>query len=432
MAAVFTLLAFVGGVASYLSASRESNEFLDLQQRQIARYVGDLTFVAPGEVALPPHDPEDDYVIEVTYSDGRPEKTSDPTVVIPDQPETGFSEFDDERGRRWRVFSMVTPGRMVQVAQQMVVRRELAADAAIRAILPFALAVPLSWVIVSLIVGRVFRRLEHSAAEVAERDPADHSPIRTEGVPQDVMPFVLSINTLLGHLRKAIVRQRVFLSDAAHELRTPLAALTIQIGNLRTALSDTELDQRLAELQSGVRRASSLTTQLLRIARYDSLDRPEKEKIRLDELAKEVVSSLIPLADDKGIDIGFERLDAVEVTASMADIRTLLEILIDNAIRYTEPGGSIDILIEEDAGGVRLAVTDSGPGVDPDLLHRLTERFFRGPGTRAEGNGLGLAIAQSIAERHGLVLRLSNRPDGGGFACAVHFSSASDGRVQAG
>ncbi|MGO4441421.1 ATP-binding protein [Rhizobium sp. RAF56] len=425
MAAVFTMLACVVGVVSYLSASRESNEFLDLQQRQIARYVGDLTFVAPGDAALPPHDPEDDYLIEVTYSDGRPAKSSDPTIVIPDQPHTGFSEFDDERGRRWRVFSMRTPGRVVQVAQQIMVRHELAADAALRAILPFALAVPLSWVIVSLIVGRVFRRLQRSAAEVAARDPGDHSPIRTEGVPQDVMPFVLSINTLLGHLRKAIVRQRVFLSDAAHELRTPLAALTIQIGNLRTASSGTDLDQRLVELQSSVRRASSLTTQLLRIARYDSLELPSKESVRLDELAKEVVSSLLALADDKGIDIGFTRLEAVEVIASVPDVRTLLEILIDNSIRYTEPGGSIDISVVNCADGVRLAVVDTGPGVDPNLLHRLTERFFRGPGVKAEGSGLGLAIARSIAERHGLVLRVSNRPDGAGFASVVEFASAS-------
>jgi two-component system OmpR family sensor kinase len=422
MAAVFTALASVGGVLAYLSASHESNEFLDLQERQIARYVGDLTFVAPGEAALPPHDPEDDYVIEVTYSDGRSPRTSDPSVVIPDQSETGFSEFDDKKGH-WRVFSMVTPERMVQVAQQTVVRRELATAAAIRAIFPFAMAVPLSWVAVTLVVGRVFRRLERAAAEVAARETGDHSPIRTDGIPEEVLPFVHSINALLSRLREAIARQRSFLSDAAHELRTPLSALTIQIENIRTALSHTDLDERMAELQCGARRASALTSQLLRIARYDNFEPPSKESIRLDDLAKDVVSSMIPLADEKGIDIGFAQLDPARVLASASDLRTLLEILIDNSIRYTEPGGSVDVGVRNHHEEVRLSVLDTGPGVEESVLHRLTERFFRGPGNKAEGNGLGLAIARSIAERHGLALQLSNRANAPGFSCVVTFNT---------
>src|ERR1700742_221984 len=120
LAILFTAIAVVVGATSYLSTMRESGDFLDLQQRQIARYVGDLTFIAPGEAALPPHDSEDDYVIEVTYADGRAAKTSDPSVVIPDQPATGFSAFSNQEGE-WRVFSLVTPGRTVQVAQQVVV-----------------------------------------------------------------------------------------------------------------------------------------------------------------------------------------------------------------------------------------------------------------------------------------------------------------------
>ena len=420
-AAVFSALALVGGTASYLSASKENNEFLDLQQRQIARYVGDLTFVAPGEAAPPLHDAEDDYVIEVTYKDGRPGRSSSRETVIPDQPATGFTEFDNAVGH-WRVFSLVTPERTVQVAQQTIVRQELATNAAIRAILPFIVAVPLSWLVVTLVVNRIFRRLERLAGDIAAREATDHSPIQTEQIPREVQPLVTSINDLLSRLRSVMIRQRQFLSDAAHELRTPLAALTIQIGNLRQAEGNAERDARLAELEAGARRASLLTGQLLRIARYESLNESSAgETFRLDELTMDIVTGLIPLADKRGIDLGFAALEAVEVTGSTADLRALFEILIDNAVRYTPAGGSVDVAIEDNGGMIELSVRDTGPGVPENILPRLTERFFRGVPSDEEGSGLGLAIARTIALRHKLDLRLSNRTDRTGFCAIVSF-----------
>lgn len=421
LAASFSALAVLGGLSAYISTRQESNEFLDLQQRQIARYVGDLTFIAPGEAALPLHEAEDDYVIEVTYKDGRPARNSGSATIIPDRASTGFFEFEDGIGR-WRVFSLVTPERTVQVAQQLVVRQELATDAAFRAILPFVLAVPLSWLVLTLVVGRIFRRLESLATDIGQRDLTDNSPIDMSVVPQEMIPFVVSFNQLLARLRLVMERQRNFLSDAAHELRTPLAALAIQIGNLGRYPKGEEFDSRLSELEAGARRVSALSGQLLKIARYEGIDTGgSQDYIRLDELAKEVVVSLLPLADERLIDLGFSDLEPLAVRASRADMRTLLEILVDNAVRYTNQGGKADVAVKHIEDKAVLTVTDNGPGVSEDLLPRLTERFFRGPTGQIDGSGLGLAIAETIALRYSISLRLSNRIGQTGFCAQLAF-----------
>jgi len=158
------------------------------------------------------------------------------------------------------------------------------------------------------------------------------------------------------------------------------------------------------------------------MARYESMEEPaEHETIRLDELTKDVVSGLIPLADQRGVDLGFGAMTTAEVTGSNADLRALLEILIDNAVRYTPSGGIVDVAIVERAGRIELSVTDTGPGVPDDMLPRLTERFFRGHQSNEEGSGLGLAIARTIAQRHDLDLSLSNRRDCQGFSATLSF-----------
>lgn len=422
LAIAFSALALFGGIAAYRSASQESNEFLDEQQRQIARYVGDLSAASLTDDVSPPHDAEDDYVIEITYADGRPARSSGSTTIIPDEKSTGFSEFKNAVGE-WRVFSLVSRDRTVQVAQQMLVRRELAADAAIRTVLPFALAVPLSWLIVTFVVRRIFRRLEDLSRDIADREPTDHSPIQTDGLPSEFRPVVVSFNQLLVRLRDLMDQQRNFLSDAAHELRTPLAALTIQIGNLREASRDAaQYDTRLSELEAGARRVSSLTSQLLRVARYEADDTLQnKENVSIDELAKEVVASLLPQADNQLIDVGFSELQRADVKASRADLRALLEILIENAVRYTPPNGKVDVSVQVMNGRTLVAVSDTGPGVAEHLIPRLTERFFRVSNAEANGSGLGLAIAKAISKRQGIGMQLSNRTDQRGFRAQLSF-----------
>jgi two-component system OmpR family sensor kinase len=423
LAILFTGIAAIVGATSYVFTMQESGDFLDLQQRQIARYVGDLTFIASGEAALPPHDSEDDYVIEVTYADGRRAKTSDPSVIIPDQPRTGFSDFYDKNGE-WRVFSLVTPGRTVQVAQQVVVRRELAADAAARAILPFFVAIPLSWLLVAFVTGRIFRGLERLGDEIAKKTTTDAAPLDLHSMPREVWPLVRSMNELISRLGIALRRQQMFLTDAAHELRTPLSALTLQIGNLSQGRG-ADLDERLSDLRAGARRVSALTDKLLQISRYEGQNAVQSPTWHdLSDIAKDAVSGLLVSAEDKRIDLGFSGLarDA-RVRVDLDDLRTLCDALIDNAVRYTPEGGAVDVTV---TGGPSpsLIVADNGPGVAPEELPRLTERFFRGS-SGGEGTGLGLAIVHAICVRQGLSLQLQNRAEGG-FLVQVGFPHSTN------
>lgn len=421
LAALLTIVGLVGAAVAYVSARVEASEFLDLQQQQIARFVGDLTFVAPQSVALPPHDTEDDYVVEVSYHDGRPMRSSNPRVIIPDSPETGFTEFTDHV-TVWRVFSLVSPERTVQIAQQTAVRRELATEASLRAAVPLIVAIPLSWLLLELIVARIFARLARVADDIASRDAADTTPIPTDQVPDEVLPLVQAMNALLARLRAEMLRQRAFLSDAAHELRTPLTALTLQIGNLRRVTDDPAMAERLDDLEAGAHRAAALTNQLLRLARYDSpAGPPLREPVSLDETATEVVAGLIPLAESRGVDLGMTGRQPATVTGSAADFRTLIEVLVDNAVRYTPAGGRVDVTIDAVPAGATLIVRDTGPGVPDELLERLPERFFRGPDTEVEGSGLGLAIARTIADRHDVGLVLANQDDVPGFVATLTF-----------
>ena len=416
---LFTIIAVVFGAASYVLTMNESSEFLDLQQRQIARYVGDLTFIAPDRAALPPHDSEDDYVIEVSYADGRAAKSSDNSITIPDRKETGFFEFSDGK-REWRVFSMVTPARTVQVAQQMVVRKELAADAAARATVPFLVAIPLSWLLVAFVTGRIFRNLEHLGKELSLKATIDPIPVDLSTMPREVWPFVRSMNELIARLAIALRQQQMFLSDAAHELRTPLSALTLQIGNLSQTRGP-DLEERLSELRAGARRVSALTDKLLKISRYEGqpLVAPT-QVLDLAETVKDVVSGLLVAAEEKQLDLGFAALaDGAWVRIDSDDLKTLIETIVDNAVRYTPNGGAVDITVKGGASPL-LIVSDNGPGVPDHELPRLTERFYRSS-ARGEGTGLGLAIVEAICVRYGLSLKLMNRTDRSGLLVAVGF-----------
>ena len=421
LAALLTVIGLIGAVTAYVSAITEANEFLDLQQQQIARYVGDLGFGTAPDAELPPHDTEDDFVLKVSFPDGRPARSSNPSVKVPDAVGTGFTEFRDASGV-WRVYTLVSPERTVQIAQQMALREELAAEASLRAALPLVVAIPLSWLLLGLIVTRVFGRMSRVANSIAARDAADTTPIPTGDVPDEVMPLVRSMNDLLARLRAEMSRQRAFLSDAAHELRTPLTALTLQIGNLRAATTDPVVAERIDDLQAGAHRAGMLTNQLLRIARADAGEGPAPDDaVDLEEVVTDVVAGLVPLAESRSVDLGIIERAPVTATGSAGDFRTLIEVLVDNAIRHTPKGGTVDVAIGPDASGARVCVRDSGPGVAADLLPRLTERFFRGPDVESEGSGLGLAIARAIAHRHGVNLSLANRSDAPGFSATLTF-----------
>jgi two-component system OmpR family sensor kinase len=228
------------------------------------------------------------------------------------------------------------------------------------------------------------------------------------------------MNELIVRLALALRQQQMFLSDAAHELRTPLSALTLQIGNLLQSRGP-DLEERLAELRAGARRVSALTDKLLKISRFEGQPLAAPTQVfDLAETVKDVVSGLLVAAEEKQLDLGFAALAiGARVRIDSDDLKTLIETIVDNAVRYTPSGGAVDITVNGGTSSL-LMVSDNGPGVPEHELPRLTERFYRGS-ARGEGTGLGLAIVEAICGRYGLSLKLMNRTDGPGLLVTVGF-----------
>jgi two-component system OmpR family sensor kinase len=246
-------------------------------------------------------------------------------------------------------------------------------------------------------------------------------------LPDEVQPLVRALNDLLGRLRAALERERAFMADAAHELRTPLTALHLQMGMLARASSEAERDAAMTTLSAGVQRAIRLVEQMLALARQEPRPGRHTAPVRLDELAREIVAELVPLADAGRIDLGIAASQPVTVAGETDALRTLLRNLIDNAVRYTPAGGRVDVTIESPAGDPRLSVADDGPGIPVEERARVFDRFYRRAGTTPTGSGLGLAIVKAIADAHGATVSLGAGPAGKGLTVTVSFPRAQSG-----
>jgi len=276
-----------------------------------------------------------------------------------------------------------------------------------------------------LIVGRGLAPLGRITRWVGERRPDDLAPLPDSGVPQEVQPLVTALNDLLGRLHQALQAQRAFVADAAHELRTPLAALNLQAQLLGRAGNDNERHEALAELQAGLRRATRVVEQLLTLARSEpgGEERPP-QPVNLAELARNVTARHLPLAEAKHIDLGIAHIDDHAIIPGDATtLETLLSNLVENAVRYTPDGGRIDVTVGSDHRETWLEVADTGPGIPPAERERVFDRFYRQLGTREPGSGLGLAIVRTIARRHGATVTLLDNP-GGGLRVRVAFAGS--------
>ena len=256
-------------------------------------------------------------------------------------------------------------------------------------------------------------------------------PCRRGACPDEVRPLVTALNELLARLRAALERERAFMADAAHELRTPLTALHLQMDMLAHAHGETERAAAMATLSAGVQRAIRLVEQMLSMARAEPRASPAAHlPVRLDELAREAVAELVPLADARRIDLGVVSEAAVSVAGDADALRTLLRNLIDNAVRYTGAGGRVDVAVEPASApaGARLVVSDDGPGIAAADRARVFDRFYRRAGDSTSGSGLGLAIVKTIADAHGAAVELTDNPPGHGLRVVVAFPRPAAGR----
>ncbi|MBS0455221.1 MAG: two-component sensor histidine kinase [Proteobacteria bacterium] len=387
------------------------------------------------------------FVVQIWSADGSMLLASSwPALGLPLQEEAGFStvEWRTDGDARWRVYTVpgddaqqqsAEPRPRVQVVQSASFRQQRATHRALLESLPIVLLLPVSLLVLWLIVAAGSRSLRVVAREVAAQDERNPAGLPVARVPEEIGPLVVAFNSLLARLRGALATQRRFVQDAAHELRTPITAIGLQVENLRGLIPPGEAAQRFEQLEAGVTRAAHLTEQLLRLSREDTPSlgnaaaMPEGADTDLAAVLRESVGQLMPLADRRRIDVGFEGPAGVRVPVPAAELRSIFDNLIDNAIRYAPEGSVVDVRLLHGVPGqpVVVEVLDGGPGIPGELVGRVFDRFFRVPGAPAGGSGLGLAIAQSVGLRHGLHIELRNREDGPGLAAQVRLGGAPVG-----
>ncbi|MET3913411.1 two-component system OmpR family sensor kinase [Variovorax sp. OAS795] len=370
------------------------------------------------------------FVVQLWSADGATLRANSwpPLAAVPLHPALGFSDAATgaPMPSRWRVFTAEPGPRAdqprVQVLQNEDYRRRRALRRALLEGLPIALLLPLALLILWLIVSAASRSLRAVARDVASQDERSPTDLSLARVPEEIAPLVHAFNHLLSRVRNAFATQRRFVQDAAHELRTPMAAIGLQIENLRAHVPAGEATERFNQLEAGVTRAQHLIEQLLSLSRQDAPGRAmSREPVDIETLLRESVSQLMVLADARRVDIGFEGRIAPVLLAPPAELRSVFDNLIDNALRYAPEGGVVDVRLHEAEGHAVVDVLDNGPGIPASSIGRVFDRFFRVPGAPAGGSGLGLAIARTAAERHGMRIELRNRDDGPGLMARVHL-----------
>lgn len=372
-----------------------------------------------------------DMVVQIWDREHRLVTSSWPELSLRRQQTQGFHDVTIGDAR-WRVYTLQSPERTVQSAQSLSFRRHIVKTQALQAGLPVALMIPISAVILWFGMRPAIRRLELISHAAARQDEHRLGELPAEHAPCEIRPLVLAVNTLLARLRDAFASQRRFVQDAAHELRTPITAMSLQLDNLKSHMVDVGAADQLSQLEAGLARTRRLVEQLLRLARQESPPTADAPVVvQLDALLKSSIADFMVLADRRKIDLGYAADIDVTVRANEDELRSLVHNLLDNALRYTPEGGIVDVTLHQDTGIATVEIADTGPGIPPDLLPRVCDRFFRIEDGETEGSGLGLAIAKSAADRNRIGLELINRSDGSGLIARLRFDTATTVSQQA-
>lgn len=397
---------------SWTSAMSVANDLFDDQMQQIAQSLnasqgGDLDSQTSFQRNF-------DFVIQIWRADTVKVYEERPHRFLPMQSPPGFSNVSLENGD-WRVFAIRSEHGVIQVAQKIKARQ-------IEAI---RLVMNLLWanVLVSIfllfvmwwVVTAAFKPLALVQQQLTVRTPDSLEPVSTENVPSEVATILAELNSLLGRVNQIVQSQQQFVADAAHELRSPLTALKLQMQMLKRSSNEMDREKEVQLLSGGIDRSIRLVEQLLILARQDSIKNigAQIEPFNLSECVSEVLAEVAIFATEKHIDLSF--LDAVNatVTVEQDSFRILLRNLLDNAIRYTPAYGAVTVSVVADGDTVDISICDSGPGIPENELQRVTDRFYRLPGATQRGSGLGLAIVKAIAERINVTVQIRNSSTSG-------------------
>ncbi len=319
-------------------------------------------------------------------------------------------------GNQWRVFitTQVKSGRRFSIAQQTELRDKIALSSGLSVFLPILLLAIIMLLVIRYIIKKQFHSLALLANELDDQDAANPKQLDERNIPIEVIPFVHSTNGLLLRIKELLQKQHRFIADAAHEMRSPITALSLQLENLSKSKSDDDRRTRQENLHTGLQRLSRLVTQLLDLARLQADTITQKEKVSFNNIVQESIEFLFPVAEAANIDLGMIRQDDdVQIMDQQGRISQLVYNAIDNAIHYSPEHTQVDISLFIQGGNAVFTVEDQGSGIPEEEIKEVLEPFYRVLGTNRSGNGLGLAISQEIAHLLGGEIILINRKDGG-------------------
>ena len=442
LAGTVTLLVAVLGAAAWLgfdAGQDEAEELFDARlatsARVLALLLSELTALpthSPVVVSIPavletaPHDAalpvghfyETKIAFQVRDAEGRLLMRSSSAPEAPYAPlEAGFS-MQRSDARSWRVFTLRSGELWIHAAESDEVRGELSGKLAFASVVPLIVGIPLLLLLLGLLTRYGLQPLAELARQIAGRQPGTLTPIELSRSPSEIAPVLEALNGLLE-------RERRFTADAAHELRTPIAAIKIHAQNAARAASDDERNASLERMLTAVERSARLADQMLAYRRATAVHAPlPAQRISMHQILEDALEEATPVLKERSQKLSVRTDPPLEDIALRGDYEKLVSLvrnLLENAMRYAPAGSGIEVEVSAQPDGVSVSVTDEGPGIPPELRNRVFEGYYRIPGTPGEGSGLGLAIVREIAAQHGARIDIGEGRQGRGTRIAVSF-----------
>lgn len=440
------LVFILGGMsmAAHLAAKHESDEIFSARlatsarvlEALVARQLSIATSPSPIIITLPPeleharggkprssgHPYENKIAFQVWDDQGvllaRSASAPD-RAVSPLRPGFGKYRLGEED---WQVFVLQSGPVWILAAEKDEVRQEMIRELGMSILMPLVIGALLLVAAVNIVLLYNMRPLKSLAARIASREPGSLAPIELTTMPKELAPIVDELNALLTRVNAAFEREQRFIDAAAHEIRTPLAALQLHVQNALKADSIQERESCLAEAVVALRRTTNLAEQLLTFSRITSdLNVSAHTPLMLDEVCREVIAMQEPLLEERGQSIGLTVQGRCSIMGDHARLQRLLQNLIDNASRHGSPEGDVDVSVSAEGDRVVLEVANGGEPIPLNELENIFTPYYRMPGKSSVGAGLGLAIVKEIADQHGARVKVSPLPNGQGTCVSVFF-----------
>ena len=421
---LLALAALLMGAVTYRNVLAETEAIFDYQLQQMALSLRDQGEIAAAQ-ADNLADSQLDFVVQIWTVDGRSIYASRAHSSLPARALIGLATLNVE-GHAWRTYSVATRDRVIQIAQPVEIRERLAARAAWRSVVPLLLMAPFAAFVIWWLAARHLAPLERLAGDVRSRDAQSLAPLAVADLPDEVSPLAGALNALLDRLRQSLDTQRAFVADAAHELRSPLTALKLQLELLRRAGNDADRDAARDAIAAGIDRATRLVEQLLALARSEPGGAPPiRERVDLAEIARRAIAETVAFAASRGVEFELAAEAPACVCGDAVSLGLLVRNLADNAARYSPRGSRVEVSVQRRGDEVVLVVDDAGPGIPEAERQRVFDRFYRRAEGGESGSGLGLSIVRSVATAHGAAIALERSPQGG-LRVVVRFAASHD------